>query len=649
MFQAAVSTEKLFVYNSAFRVCARKATTGSKKVVFFTEKCSEKVNSMSEDSNGVRRRKSANSYTKRDLKNAMNLIVERGVSIRRAAFVCNVPRTTLSTYLKSITHGKITKLLPQEEQALFQWMTDCCKQGFTIKKRNVETAADALVQKNASTRSHPFQDSEFGRRCYQKFVKKWLSIDRVKDRKHLGTILDWYLHIENYLVETNLFEILNNPARVFLSDELRFRERVEMQESVRTVLKKMTMLYTVSAAGEHLSPLLVYPYRRDVPEEIVKAAPKNCAIVAHEYGQVTPKTFAAYLDKVVDKFVMTNNIPKPVLMFVDESQVDLTLYLHNTCKRLGVILLGLSTAQVMKPTGNMFNDICTGWEQELPKWESESGRSFTLADCAGLMQPINQRYIKRSVLIKDFADSNLCPWNRPMRVGAEGATSVGASTVEETEDMGEPDDDEDDDNEIENFLENVDGWSDGEEGDENDFDDDDDFIDEIGDAMDDDVELDGQHKLEKESLEKHRDVIEKTTATVADEKQLSTEVVPATSTPVLENKSSAETEKANGTGIDTDTKESSKTENPAAEMASNSEDENEGPPDDIDISINFIDFKRAIGSEMTEKFERKLEIENRLTLANHAENVLYDIYRQFRCDIVTDSDDDYDIVEVGDD
>uniref|UniRef100_A0A182J3Q3 HTH psq-type domain-containing protein n=1 Tax=Anopheles atroparvus TaxID=41427 RepID=A0A182J3Q3_ANOAO len=462
------------------------------------------MSSMSEDSNGVPRRKMTNTYTRQDLKNAINLIVERGISIRRAAYMCNVPRTTLATYLKSITHGKVSKLHPDEEQALYQWMTDCCKRGFSIKKRNVDTAAEALVQKSVPPRTHPFQDTDFGKQCYQKFVRRWLSIDRVKDRKHVGVVADWFLHIECFLTESNLFEILSSPNRIFLCDELRFRERVEMQEPVRAMLKKMTMLYTFSAAGEHLSPLLVYPYRRDVPPDIVKAAPKNCAIVAHEYGQVTPKTFAAYLDKVVDKFVTANNITKPVIIFVDESQVDLTLHLHNTCKRLGIVLLGLTAAHVVKPTANVFNDICAGWEQELPQFESQSGRSFTLADCAGLMQTVDQRYIKSDSAVKD---------------------------------------------------------------------------------------------------------------------------------------------ETNGTTNETDRKSAHE----GAQFTSNTDDEHEGPPDDIDISINFIDFKRAIGKELTEKFERKLETQNRLALTNHAENVLYDIYRQFRCDVVTDSDDDYDIVEIGDD
>uniref|UniRef100_A0A8W7Q4J7 HTH psq-type domain-containing protein n=1 Tax=Anopheles coluzzii TaxID=1518534 RepID=A0A8W7Q4J7_ANOCL len=613
---------------------------------------------MSESRDSNRCRKTSSPYTKQDLKNAINLIVERGTSIRRAAFVCNVPRTTLSTYLKSLKHGKISKLLPQEEQALYQWMTDCCKRGFSIKQRNVETAAEALVQKNVPARSHPFQDTEFGRRCYQKFVRRWLSIDRVKERKHLGTIMDWYLHIESYLNEANLFDILNHPARVFVCDELRFRERVEMQESVRSPLKKMTMLYTFSAAGEHLSPLLVYPYRRDVPPHIVQAAPKNCAIVAHEYGQVTPKTFAAYLDKVVDKFVTAKGIPKPVLMFVDESQVDLTLHLHNTCKRLGVVLIGLSAAQVVKPTGNTFGDICTGWEQELPKWERENGREFTLAECAGLMQQINQRYIKPAVLVKDFAASNLCPWNRPKR----DTTMDGDGTAIAYDDMmeGPDEDDEDDDIEIEHFLENVDGWSDGEDGE--DFEDEDEFMDELNaeEEEEEEEEQDGNTNInasEQPEEEKKKKEKESTPAVQSAEEKVNKTTAPSTNQPTAPQtvgdvaKCSKSKEAANGEAI-SDGKESAAAAATVAQQATQNaseEDDNyDGPPDDIDISINFIDFKRAIGSELTEKFERKLEIENRLPLANHAENVLFDIYRQFRCDIVTDSDDDYDVVEVGD-
>uniref|UniRef100_A0AAG5CZW3 HTH psq-type domain-containing protein n=1 Tax=Anopheles atroparvus TaxID=41427 RepID=A0AAG5CZW3_ANOAO len=601
------------------------------------------MSSMSEDSNGVPRRKMTNTYTRQDLKNAINLIVERGISIRRAAYMCNVPRTTLATYLKSITHGKVSKLHPDEEQALYQWMTDCCKRGFSIKKRNVDTAAEALVQKSVPPRTHPFQDTDFGKQCYQKFVRRWLSIDRVKDRKHVGVVADWFLHIECFLTESNLFEILSSPNRIFLCDELRFRERVEMQEPVRAMLKKMTMLYTFSAAGEHLSPLLVYPYRRDVPPDIVKAAPKNCAIVAHEYGQVTPKTFAAYLDKVVDKFVTANNITKPVIIFVDESQVDLTLHLHNTCKRLGIVLLGLTAAHVVKPTANVFNDICAGWEQELPQFESQSGRSFTLADCAGLMQTVDQRYIKSEVLIKDFKASYLYPWIRPNRTVVDsGAVAAVASTSEDVDNM-EPDD-EDDDNEIENFLEHVDGWSDGDDEDVDlDLDNDEDFMDDDEDDDDDDG---GDVTTEPTTMEKEpagnlqQDPATGTTGTADNGNEQQAAVTPATATG-----DSAVKDETNGTTNETDRKSAHE----VAQFTSNTDDEHEGPPDDIDISINFIDFKRAIGKELTEKFERKLETQNRLALTNHAENVLYDIYRQFRCDVVTDSDDDYDIVEIGDD
>ncbi|ETN58711.1 hypothetical protein AND_009711 [Anopheles darlingi] len=621
------------------------------------------MDNASDDSNGASRRKSHQPYTREDLKSAVSKIVETGMSIRRAAFESNIPRTTLSTYLRSASYAKASKLLPNEEQALYLAMTDCCKRGFPIRRRFVQTAAEALMQKSGSTqqRMHPFQENEFGRRCFLKFARRWLSVDQEKDRKYLGQIAgDWFLHIEMYLKEANLLDILKQPRRVFLCDELRFRERVEMPESVRGLLKQMTMLYTFTAAGEHLSPLLVYPFQRDIPADIVQAAPKNCAIVAHEQGLVTPKTFTAYLDKVVDKYVAANGIEKPILLFVDESKIELTLHLHNSCKRLGIVLLGISASQVCKPTFNVFNDICAGWVQEVPRFQADTGRSFTLADCAGLMQTINQRYIKAEVVVKDFGNSHLCPWKRPSFEPAERATASSAvahsNTTQEDWNTENEVDDEEMDLEIENFLENVDGWSDDDyyepeaEGEEAALDDHD-FVD-----GDNDEYVGDEHEGAKVT-DWHS--INQSAKDEQTSKETSAPIVPEGSSASAVHVNSTKANPVNGVEKKDEKSQHTRSHNEAnageeggssqQQTNNNTDDEADGPPDDIDISINFIDFKRAIGSELTERFERKLESEKGVELANHAENVLFDIYRQFRCDIVTDSDDDYDIVEIGDD
>ncbi|XP_050100441.1 uncharacterized protein LOC126581053 [Anopheles aquasalis] len=610
------------------------------------------MDTVSDDSNGASRRKSNHPYTRDDLKTAVTKIVETGMSIRRAAFESNIPRTTLSTYLRSASYAKASKLLPHEEQALYQAMTDCCKRGFPIRRRLVQTAAEALMQKSSSAqqRMHPFQENEFGRRCFLKFARRWLSVDQEKDRKYLGHIAgDWFLHIELYLKEANLVDVLKQPRRVFLCDELRFRERVEMPESVRGLLKPMTMLYTFTAAGEHLSPLLVYPFQRDIPADIVQAAPKNCAIVAHEQGLVTPKTFTAYLDKVVDKYVAANGIEKPILLFVDESKIELTLHLHNSCKRLGIVLLGISGSQVCKPTFNVFNDICAGWVKEVPRFQTETGRPFTLADCAGLMQTVNQRYIKAEVVVKDFGTSHLCPWKRPTfepseRPAAGSAVAHSSNTTDDdwaNEDEG---DDDEMDLEIEHFLENVDGWSDdeyyeSEAGGEGATLDDHDFVDGDNDEYVGDEQetprVTDWHSMNRSAKDEQTS------------KETTAPIVPIKVT--IENTVDAVEKKDEHRQHPMNHNEAANAGEEQQQANNNTDDEADGPPDDIDISINFIDFKRAIGSELTERFERKLESEKGVELANHAENVLFDIYRQFRCDIVTDSDDDYDIVEIGDD
>lgn len=237
-----------------------------------------------------RSKKHATGYTNQDIKNAITLIVKEEVSIRRAAKMFNVPRTTLATYLKSATS---CPMRPEEQDFLLQWMTDCCQRGFSIKKRNIVTAAEHLIKQSGEIRLHPFMVSK----QYQKFLKRWVSVDKIKDRKHIGIVPDWYSHIESYLLEGNFYEILNRPNRIFLCDEFKFKERLDISENISYALSETNILYTVTADGSVLQPLIVYPYKCEIPQHIIKSAP-NCAVVPQQYGIITPKIFIAYLKRV---------------------------------------------------------------------------------------------------------------------------------------------------------------------------------------------------------------------------------------------------------------------------------------------------------------------------------------------------------------
>ncbi|KAL9697428.1 hypothetical protein quinque_000869 [Culex quinquefasciatus] len=358
-----------------------------------------------------RRHRRNHDYSNQDIRNAIALIRRRQCSIRQAAQAYNIPRTTLTTYLSRLQKLVVTETMqPHEEQTLHDWMTDCCKRGFTVRKRCVEAAAELLMKKGggAARKQQPFGDAG----QYEAFLKRWLAVEAEKERKFVGAVPDWFAHIEAYLAETHSLEIMNDSSRVFLCDEFKFKERMDIPSSIKDALTDANMLYTVTAAGDVLQPLIVYPYKGEIPDQIVKAAPRNCAIVPQQHGTVTPKILIAYLKKVLQKYLEQCHIATPVIMFVDESQIDPTMELTSTCKNLGIILLGLS-CQVLKPTINLFRGLATGWSTEVNNWcATGDGRTFSIIECARIMQLVNQRYIQREEICRDFGDSALFPWNR---------------------------------------------------------------------------------------------------------------------------------------------------------------------------------------------------------------------------------------------
>ncbi|XP_058824368.1 uncharacterized protein LOC131685032 [Topomyia yanbarensis] len=401
-----------------------------------------------------RRPKKYYGYTNQDINNAISMVVREEFSIRQAAKAFNIPRTTLACYLKNSTGTrKICPMRPEEEDFLLQWMTDCCQRGFSIKKRNVEAAAEQLIRQSSETRLHPFVDTVY----YEKFLKRWVSTDRVKDRKVIGVVPDWFSHVDRYLTEGNHNDILIDPNRIFLCDEFKFQERMDVSENIKTSLTETNMLYTITASGNVLQPLIVYPFKGEIPEKIIKSAPKNCAIVPQQHGTVTPKILIAYFKRVLRKFIEQNNIPKPVIVYIDESQIDLTLELTTACKNLDIVILGL-TCQVMKPTVSLFRDLATGWTDEVQRWCQMHGQCLPIEECARIMQSVNQKFINRLSITKDFQDSALFPW----RFQTDNSVAQQIRPIF-SEDF------EDDDLEIEEFLKDV-------SEDEDDDDDDDDGI-----------------------------------------------------------------------------------------------------------------------------------------------------------------------------
>lgn len=77
-----------------------------------------------------------------------------------------------------------------------------------------------------------------------------------------------------------------------------------------------TVLVTGSASGELVPVLMLYSFER-IPTVMSANAPPDWALGNLSSGWMTCESFFEYIANVFNKYLVDNNIPKPVALFVD--------------------------------------------------------------------------------------------------------------------------------------------------------------------------------------------------------------------------------------------------------------------------------------------------------------------------------------------
>lgn len=121
---------------------------------------------------------------------------------------------------------------------------------------------------------------------------------------------------------------MNDPRRVFNTDESAFflqpkSGRVLVRKGEKNVYnssgddkENLTVLITANAAGDLAPPMIVFPYER-LPTLIANSVPKGWAIGRSETGWMCAKTFYEYVCNVFNPWLDKNNVPKPIVFFLD--------------------------------------------------------------------------------------------------------------------------------------------------------------------------------------------------------------------------------------------------------------------------------------------------------------------------------------------
>lgn len=339
-------------------------------------------------------RRPIHQYPEIHLTNAMAAI-RNGMKIREASRVFGVPRGTLQDRLHSRVPevprkmGPDTILSKEEETAIKDWCVALAKSGFPLKSDDLLNTVYNIISEDK--RPNPFVNNRPGKKWFQSFLKRNPELsERTPENISKGRaavteeiIRKWFADLQKHLEDKGASDILTQPDRILNGDETSFyicpnTGKVIAPRGYKNVYKivkgkekeAITVLLFMSASGRCLPPCVVFPYVRP-PKDVVNSMPAQWLLGKSETGWMKADIFYDYIVKGLDKWVEEQNIPKPVLVFVDGHKSHLTMRLSEYCDQNNIILHSLppNATHLIQPADvSVFKSLKSEWKNTVHEW-----------------------------------------------------------------------------------------------------------------------------------------------------------------------------------------------------------------------------------------------------------------------------------------
>lgn len=292
-------------------------------------------------------------YSEEALQSALNAI-KAGESMASTSAKYGVPRTTLIYRISRKQPEKkfngVHVVNKKQESKLVEWIVKRAKSGFPAIKFELQDTIKILVKNK--TMHTPFTNNLPGRWWFIDFFKRnpeafrqILHDSNERRAKITRENLDsWFMEVQDYLTNKGLLEI--RPNRIFNCDET----SIEMSpKGVKKSVKKnansvevpdpndnetITCLFITSADGNLPPPLVLFPDK--LPGILAQTAPKGWTIDCSEKGWLTGEHFFEYIMNTFHRWLVKNQVPLPVVLYVDGCKSYITLPLSEFCSSHGI-------------------------------------------------------------------------------------------------------------------------------------------------------------------------------------------------------------------------------------------------------------------------------------------------------------------------
>lgn len=392
-------------------------------------------------------------YTKEQMAKAIEE-VRRGEKISVAATKYAVPRITLRNKITGKSPidcnlGPATVLAYEEERLLVRWIKFMAEKHFPVTKDQLLDSVQKIISEK-DLDSCPFTNNRPGKKWFSAFLNRHpdvsertaQNLSKAREEVTEDDILGWFHVIKGYLEKNGLLEAINDPQRIFNGDESAFylqpkAGRVIVRKGEKNVYaasgdekENLTVLITGNAAGILAPPMIVYAYER-LPAVIANSVPKDWCIGRSDSGWMCAKTFYEYITNVFNPWIEKNNIPKPVILFLDGHRSHMTLHLSNFCKDNGIEVISLypNSTHLLQPMDvAVFRPLKLSWKNQVKSWKRENPKQVLKREHFAPNFEAALRNLETDTIKNGFRKSGLFPFG-PEYVDMNKISSHNRATV----------------------------------------------------------------------------------------------------------------------------------------------------------------------------------------------------------------------------
>ena len=278
--------------------------------------CSSKSKKRSAKSSIIVKKRCERQYSKENIVQALDAI-NKGQSYRMAADTFKVPKTTLYRILKGESSIEFKKkgprsILSEEDEAdLVQWILYCASVGHPVGKRKLFLYVQKYVE--SKKMKNPFTNNKPGKHWYQAFMTRHpnlslrisQSLTCARSEVEEKDIRQWFARVKKSHEKKELLNI--GPERIFNLDETAFQivppdSHVLAEKGARTVYRtvntektSMTVLFTASAVGAVLPPVLLFNLKYPPKKITIEKIPKTWGVGNTDKGWMTSESFFKFI------------------------------------------------------------------------------------------------------------------------------------------------------------------------------------------------------------------------------------------------------------------------------------------------------------------------------------------------------------------